>query len=1519
MQDFLAFLQNSKTKDFSQQQITQILLKIQNDINKNSFNIKEEKLENEIREILEFLFFSINVQSFSLKLAVERSMKIFLTKNYPFFPKNIERVFLSIAKSQTTFDSEYSSCLIIELFSFIIQKISVMRMEDFVDKANIFKFFTKKCQPIFDLLPKIIPSLKCIGFKWHKNLLKQFIKSQIEFYQIKTINAIIINYPKLSKYIFKTNNIQLLSYILSTFENKIKIPNDFDIENILSILANTKSIAEIDNCLSIFSSYQEYYKKRKAKHKKSGSNNQFNVAIKDDEVIFETSISSQKIPIQKLIGRSGFYKLDGLPLNLLIPSNLLNSRKFKTDEFNKYRDHDDTLFVLNAKFKKLASLASDEKEKIFTIYKEYFLLMNHNEDKQNEFISPCLQSLPLCITFFEKNKEYPSFLLNNVMNHKPSSWVDAVDICRIFEALSPSSFAYIGGIKNVIYKLIDFATTKNDSLYQAACNAIIKISNSSNCDLILQCAYQKFDYFHQESFIKLLNLTINLSKKNGYYNSIFSGILDIGYEFITLDQFNSSMSLLSETISLATSLNILNMNPYQISLTKNKKKFFLDNFNAIVFLQKISLNLIYAYIKFFIGESIITPLTQGLPQMLASTKYIDLFFNMINDNTVTVDNDNLCQCFNLLLNSLEFLKVYGIPKYDRKILYSVLCEDLIKIFPCEVSELISHSIIQLIDKNKEDNSGIGNSISDFIDLFFKAFESFSYTKDIEAGSIWCQGYSILSHNTGNSANQSTFPNKTAKMQEIDDKICPVFENMATFAFSNPKKVSLKCLNSLALFLAQSNSLKSKFPLLIDTIPFDQFKTKVLSYLYSTNPMLFYEIFPNIDDTPFQELDDYSSSESFDNYDNKVNTIFEKVMFSDLSRNDERKYIIKTQLKFSLVKYSLENLLSFIQQFLSEKKVDFEAILLIILYASKNNIELPQNTFSNYLYDKNDDIYFNLYQKIQKLDNMGGFQNNNLSYKSLFINTAYCNLTYSNIIRLLNIYSLNLKIGKIVSQEKLKKKSLHEIMNIINSSTDIILNNLKIKMEYLLEFALIIVTKADEDQYKLRYALLLLASIVKKCNDGIDEHFISQFASIYKEIQLPFEESMKCLRVISEKFSECGGNVKDSKLLNVISSANRILDIFISPSAADLLVSNMLFMARKDNFDTSQYWNRLFNFKEIPSFFIRGSFLIINLIKISKNQNKDSNVSSVNIITVLNNLKNAPQILVDSYKILHAKAKRNSEVDRTFFECSKKYLDFLCGNSVVMNILKNLDLFLVSSSEASFALLSSTNLLRVIIKIIHNNSSASLQVSNPLSQQDQQNIITKLSSYSKSLKKCCFTNKNNNLFISPNILVLEAYSTLLIELQLIENPRNIAMGLEDAILEWVQFASSNDSYDMTYRILFWLNATANNLNPERALNLACTTFYKYIPRFFNLFASIAIFLQERRRNLKKSDEYLTNAAVVNTCRAHSEAFRLLIRYLHLTSSDNAQKGIIYTALKLSQFENDCEESDSLINSIVKEDL
>lgn len=923
MQEILAFLNQVKKSPVQPQVALSYILKIQNSINKSILGSQEKDVEYNLKQIWDFFFILIQNNSSSIQNAIIRCANLFLIRNYSFFPTQFEKLLhlqiktrqsISIEKAQSNNSTqsdipteqiipiEYDNAfckydnLILAIFTFISPQISAMRIDAFLERCNNYGllslFSMKGNSSIYSSAPLFISRLKKLDFEWHNDLLTEFLSKPIDYQQIKIVNSIIDNFPSLFPRILETHNYSLISYILSIHSNPsnssnllhqryINLNNFDESEITLRALEKTTSVSEIDNLLTILN-----------------FDTNVSLTIQDEDVIFTTKSFTQSIPLKKLIDRSALYNFSDIPIEILIPNE------------------NDNYFILSTKFQRMA-LKTDVKncQQMFAIFNEF--LFGKSNSTYDEKVSTCLQSLPLCINIFGTLPEFPLFL-KKIIFVEPISWIHASDITSIISALSSVHYQILGGLSAIITKLFTFALSFNTQLSSNAINAILRISDSNNCDQILTVIYYSIDDFDVHNVTVSFTLLSKLIKQNKIYLTTLTMFLDRSIEIALLYQFN--LDVLQVIFRF---IGTIKNKPKEITYQSNSK----DNFNS---LTEIAVSFIYAIIVFFTGSQpmVLNPIFQSR---------IDLSKLMFQNYLDTNEIENIN--FSLLFDIFNFLRAFSCDEYRN--LPLLLFDNLINVFPQKISKFA----IKFQDAD-----------ADLESSFYKAFVYFSDKKDIEVGSIWCGVYLRLNNNS-------------ALNQQLIDKVNPVFENMASFAFSHPLKISEICLCTFSLFIMKCSPNKQNLPNLILGIDNDEIRKSILNYLYNQSTQEYLVLFPDSNLTfsrnTNQNSDDYSEDEE-DEDDSQIDRdsdsedfliqedrtlSFYKVTHQDLlnykcpteiNMKSFKNYLVLTQLKFNLVFFDMNQLRMLAVTYFN--CCDYESLWALILYCLRHCRNFPFNDF-----------------------------------------------------------------------------------------------------------------------------------------------------------------------------------------------------------------------------------------------------------------------------------------------------------------------------------------------------------------------------------------------------------------------------------------------------------------------------------------------------------------------------------------------------------------------------------------------
>lgn len=141
-----------------------------------------------------------------------------------------------------------------------------------------------------------------------------------------------------------------------------------------------------------------------------------------------------------------------------------------------------------------------------------------------------------------------------------------------------------------------------------------------------------------------------------------------------------------------------------------------------------------------------------------------------------------------------------------------------------------------------------------------------------------------------------------------------------------------------------------------------------------------------------------------------------------------------------------------------------------------------------------------------------------------------------------------------------------------------------------------------------------------------------------------------------------------------------------------------------------------------------------------------------------------------------------------------------------------------------------------------------------------------------------------------------------------NTGPVSEEITDKWLGWLQNCKDYDCYNFSDQLSAWTNVSAIYSGIDTTLtNLSYQISIK-APRFFPAFVTIIKFIKEYGlldiKNESLLKDAMSNATLITQIRCHKAAFMLVAE-----SIDNLK-----TALDLACFENDCEESDLILNSL-----
>ncbi|OHS94352.1 hypothetical protein TRFO_11215 [Tritrichomonas foetus] len=141
----------------------------------------------------------------------------------------------------------------------------------------------------------------------------------------------------------------------------------------------------------------------------------------------------------------------------------------------------------------------------------------------------------------------------------------------------------------------------------------------------------------------------------------------------------------------------------------------------------------------------------------------------------------------------------------------------------------------------------------------------------------------------------------------------------------------------------------------------------------------------------------------------------------------------------------------------------------------------------------------------------------------------------------------------------------------------------------------------------------------------------------------------------------------------------------------------------------------------------------------------------------------------------------------------------------------------------------------------------------------------------------------------------------------ENTQQKESFISDYITSWMQNCKDYDCYQMPEFVYEWENLIFKFYGLEQLLSMVCYQFFKYMPRFFPLFIGFSRFVRRymisaNQNEVNMIEDALKSAALINSQRAHALSLLLLNKPEYYR-----------TALDLAAFPEDCDESESIINS------
>ena len=432
--------------------------------------------------IWKILFQAIEVNSSNVKLEILASLTLFMIRITPFYPELMIDSFSEVVRF---FDYDPTlSPVIIGAFTYLTKYFSPPFLLSFLQKIQIFKHFKAED----DLTESVVDAVKEFSkfpLEWTENLLFVFLKSSKKIIPRHLTRAIAI-VVGFAPYFFIP---KIIDFFKDELESRLNLfgfifsMNQFDIKKIeitelvkasFKILNSEKpTFQEIGNSLLIL-----------------GLCDNLVVEIDEENNIVSLSYDQLncKIQLSKVLPQTSFYSLK-LPI-----------KYYKINE-------SDSILVTSAKFKSMAKFA---KEKIF-LDDASKTFENILKQDFNDVVSCCLQSLADCIN----DIKIDPIELRIILFSPKKSWFHSNVVLKLIQNFEINNIEENFALE-IIDLLISFSLDKNASLSSGAISTILKFTLKSNYNKVLTILMNKFIYFDEIHYEKILKIIGLIYKKFGY-------------------------------------------------------------------------------------------------------------------------------------------------------------------------------------------------------------------------------------------------------------------------------------------------------------------------------------------------------------------------------------------------------------------------------------------------------------------------------------------------------------------------------------------------------------------------------------------------------------------------------------------------------------------------------------------------------------------------------------------------------------------------------------------------------------------------------------------------------------------------------------------------------------------------------------------------------------------------------------------------------------------------------------------
>lgn len=638
----IPLIESLNSSDQHKNDITKVIYNFQHQISSSLFSKYSDEIILKIFKDIIWIFLLNNAgsPSSSTRLAAYHATGAFLTRITPYYPQLIYNSFMDITK-QMTVDVK-SSAVIASSFAFISTYVAEPFLASFLSSTPVFHHFATSDPSFSEHLAVIISKLGHLGTQWMENLLQYFlerISEKQDRYIIRAIAAIVSNDP--NHYIqiilnfVKSDFRKYLSFLTFVILNHQDSLSSIDLMPVVLSAIDTlkdseSNLADFDSALQFLSINSTSF------HFKTETTTETECTIKisnDAGLTKEATIN-----LEKVTSIPSFYSLN-LPLDLLRP----NPEK-------------DSILVLTAKFRTIASISSFDINEVFSIFEPYIT------NEYNEITSAAIQGFSYCINRILNDipNEKLNGTLKKVLFSTKSSWYHAFDVLRVIKNIDISLFIQKIGYSffaKLIECLTDFCYYESDLLAQDSLKVLTDLTHKSNCKLVIDSIFKRTDYFDEFNISKTVKaLTSILTKTNC---SDFLGLF--------------SQHLLESVPLYFNSLNLLSSFFQYFSIYKCDPKSLESVLSA-------AYCIIFVTVELISGKTIKTQLK--IKKLVDFKSLVSRDINTKNVDIITQPGNDYKIFMNPMKCSLEF--IFNNAQPEEAIATAMICD---RLFPYECSLL----------------------------------------------------------------------------------------------------------------------------------------------------------------------------------------------------------------------------------------------------------------------------------------------------------------------------------------------------------------------------------------------------------------------------------------------------------------------------------------------------------------------------------------------------------------------------------------------------------------------------------------------------------------------------------------------------------------------------------------------------------------------------------------------------------------------------------------------------------------